>query len=128
MQPRIARRLTECVPPLTPEIQRTTETTDNPRALLKDLKVPARDAQTILGHIRIRAAVLGASAGIGCCRILLRSGLVVSADREVSPSCQASDGLDDAVQQLQSAAAPLLQLLTPESHDSIERINWTAAE
>jgi len=38
------------------------------------------------------------------------------------------DGLDDAVQQLQSAAAPLLQLLSPESRHSIERISWTAEE
>jgi hypothetical protein len=38
------------------------------------------------------------------------------------------DGLDDAVQQFQSAAAPLLRLLTPESRHSIQRISWTAEE
>ncbi|MGH3215967.1 MAG: hypothetical protein ACRDN1_00155 [Trebonia sp.] len=36
--------------------------------------------------------------------------------------------LADAVQQLQSAAAPLLQLLTPGMRDSIESIGQTAEE
>jgi hypothetical protein len=36
------------------------------------------------------------------------------------------DRLDDAVQQLQSAAAPLLQLLSPEVRDSIQRIGRSA--
>ena len=38
------------------------------------------------------------------------------------------DRLDDTVQQLQGAAAPLLQLLTPETRDSIQRIGQTAEE
>jgi hypothetical protein len=38
------------------------------------------------------------------------------------------NGLGDAVQQLQRAAAPLLQLLTPGTRDSIERIGQTAEE
>jgi hypothetical protein len=36
------------------------------------------------------------------------------------------DGLDDAMQQLQSAAAPLLRLLSPEVRDSIQRIGRSA--
>jgi hypothetical protein len=36
--------------------------------------------------------------------------------------------LDDAVQQLQSAAAPLLQLLSPAVRDSIQSIGRTAEE
>jgi hypothetical protein len=36
------------------------------------------------------------------------------------------DRLDDAMQQLQSAAAPLLQLLSPEVRDSIQRIGRSA--
>jgi hypothetical protein len=38
------------------------------------------------------------------------------------------DELADAVRQLQSAAAPLLQLLTPGVRDSIARIGQTAEE
>ena len=38
------------------------------------------------------------------------------------------DGLNDAMQQLHSAAAPLLQLLSPETRDSIQRIGLTAEE
>jgi hypothetical protein len=38
------------------------------------------------------------------------------------------DGLADAVRQLQSAAAPLLQLLTPGVRDSIARIGRAAEE
>ena len=38
------------------------------------------------------------------------------------------DRLDDAVQQLQSAAAPLLQLLSPGTRDLIQRIGQTAEE
>jgi hypothetical protein len=38
------------------------------------------------------------------------------------------DGLDDAVQQLQSATSPLLTLLSPGIRDSIQRIGWTAEE
>jgi hypothetical protein len=37
-----------------------------------------------------------------------------------------SDGLDDAMKQLQSAAAPLLQPLRPEVRDSIQRIGQIA--
>ena len=39
-----------------------------------------------------------------------------------------ADGLNDAMQQLQSAAAPLLQLLNPEMRDAIQRIGGTAEE
>jgi hypothetical protein len=38
------------------------------------------------------------------------------------------DSLDDAMQQLQSAAAPLLQLLSPGVRDSIQSIGRTAEE
>ena len=38
------------------------------------------------------------------------------------------DGLDDAVRQLQSAAAPFLQLLSPGMRDSIQRIGQTPEE
>jgi hypothetical protein len=38
------------------------------------------------------------------------------------------DGLDDAMKELQSAAAPLLQALSPEVSDSIQRIGRTAKE
>jgi hypothetical protein len=37
-----------------------------------------------------------------------------------------SDELNDAVKQLQAAAAPLLPLLSPETRDSIQRIGGTA--
>ena len=40
----------------------------------------------------------------------------------------ASERLDDAVQQLQNAAAPLLQLLSPEMRDLIQRIGQTPQE
>jgi multisubunit Na+/H+ antiporter MnhG subunit len=39
-----------------------------------------------------------------------------------------ADGLNDAMKQLQSAAAPLLQLLNPEMRDAIQRIGGTAEE
>ena len=39
-----------------------------------------------------------------------------------------SDGLDDAVQQVQSAAAPLLRLLSPRVRDSMQRIGSSAEE
>jgi hypothetical protein len=38
------------------------------------------------------------------------------------------DVLDDAVRQLQSAAAPFLQLLSPGMRDSIQRIGQTPEE
>jgi hypothetical protein len=53
---------------------------------------------------------------------------LVAIDRSPNGTAVPGDGLDDAVQQLQSAAAPLLQLLSPESRHSIERISWTAEE
>jgi hypothetical protein len=39
-----------------------------------------------------------------------------------------ADGLNDAMRQLQSAAAPLLQQLNPEMRDAIQRIGGTAEE
>jgi hypothetical protein len=39
-----------------------------------------------------------------------------------------SDRLDDGLKELQSAAAPLLQPLSPEVRDSIQRILQTAEE
>jgi hypothetical protein len=39
-----------------------------------------------------------------------------------------SDELNDAVKQLQTAAAPILPLLSPEIRDSIQRIGGTAEE
>jgi hypothetical protein len=49
---------------------------------------------------------------------------------EISPDGAAvpSDGLYDAVQQLQSAAAPLLQQLSPQMRDLIQRIGQTPEE
>jgi TRAP-type C4-dicarboxylate transport system permease large subunit len=41
---------------------------------------------------------------------------------------QARHELNDAVKQLQTAAAPLLPLLSPETRDSIQRIGGTAEE
>ena len=38
------------------------------------------------------------------------------------------NGLDDAMHQLHGAAAPLLQLLSPETRDAIQRIGLTAEE
>jgi hypothetical protein len=38
------------------------------------------------------------------------------------------DGLDEAMQQLQSAAAPLLQLISPRTRDSIQRLGRTAED
>jgi hypothetical protein len=49
-------------------------------------------------------------------------------DRSPDGSAVPGDGLDQAMQQLQSAAAPLLQLLSPGMRDSIERIGQTAEE
>lgn len=49
-------------------------------------------------------------------------------DRSPDGAVMPSDSLDDAVQQLQSAAAPLLQLLSPGTRDSIQRIGRTAEE
>jgi hypothetical protein len=49
-------------------------------------------------------------------------------DRSKGGAAVPSDTLDDAVQQLQSAAAPLLQLLSPAVRDSIQSIGRTAEE
>ena len=53
---------------------------------------------------------------------------LTAAKRPPDGAAVPSDGLDDAVQQLQSAAAPLLQPLSPEMRDSMQRIGWTAEE
>ena len=53
---------------------------------------------------------------------------LVLIDRSTEGAAVPGDSLDDAVQQLQSAAAPLLQLLNPETRDSIQRIGRTAEE
>ena len=49
-------------------------------------------------------------------------------DRSPHGAAVPSDGLDDAVQQIQSAAAPLLRLLSPRVRDSLQRIGSTAKE
>jgi hypothetical protein len=49
-------------------------------------------------------------------------------DRSTGGAAVPGDTLDDAVQQLQSAAAPLLQLLSPAVRDSIQSIGRTADE
>jgi hypothetical protein len=49
-------------------------------------------------------------------------------DRSPGGAAVPSDRLDDAVQQLRSAAAPLLQLLSPGMRDLIQRIGGTAEE
>jgi hypothetical protein len=49
-------------------------------------------------------------------------------DRSTGGAAVPGDTLDDAVQQLQSAAAPLLQLLSPAVRDSIQSIGRTAEE
>jgi hypothetical protein len=49
-------------------------------------------------------------------------------DRAPKSAAVPHDKLDDAVQQLQSASAPLLQLLNPAMRDSIERLRRTAEE
>jgi hypothetical protein len=53
---------------------------------------------------------------------------LATVDRSSDGAAVPGDGLDDAVQQLQSAAAPLLRLLSPRVRDSIQRIGWTAEE
>jgi hypothetical protein len=54
--------------------------------------------------------------------------MLAAIDRSPDGTAVPGDGLDDAVQQLQSAAVPLLQLLSPEIRDSIQRIGRTAEE
>ncbi len=49
-------------------------------------------------------------------------------DRSAGGAAVPGDTLDDAVQQLQGAAAPLLQLLSPAVRDSIQSIGRTAEE
>ncbi len=49
-------------------------------------------------------------------------------DRPAGGAAVPGDTLDNAVQQLQSAAAPLLQLLSPAVRDSIQSIARTAEE
>ena len=49
-------------------------------------------------------------------------------DRSPDGAAVPRDRLDDSLQQLLGAAAPLLQLLTPETRDSIQRIGQTAEE
>jgi hypothetical protein len=58
----------------------------------------------------------------------LMARTLAAVDKSPKGAPVAGDGLDDAVQQLQNAAAPLLQLLTPEVRDSIARIGQTAEE
>ena len=53
---------------------------------------------------------------------------LVLIDRSTEGAAVPGDSLDDAVQQLQSAAAPLLQLLSPGVRDSIQSIGQTAEE
>jgi hypothetical protein len=53
---------------------------------------------------------------------------LTATDRSPDGAAVPGDGLDDAVQQLQSAAAPLLQLLSPAIRDSIQHIGQTAEE
>jgi hypothetical protein len=49
-------------------------------------------------------------------------------DKSPKGTAVPGDGLQDAVRQLQSAAAPLLQLLTPAVRDAINGIGQTAEE
>ena len=49
-------------------------------------------------------------------------------DRPADGAAVPGDSLDDAMQQFQSAAAPLLQLLSPGVRDSIQNIGRTAEE
>ncbi len=49
-------------------------------------------------------------------------------DRSPDGTAIPGDSLDDATQQLQSAAAPLLQPLSPQTRDAIQRIGQTPEE
>ncbi len=51
-----------------------------------------------------------------------------SINRSTDASAVPGDPLDDAVKQLHSAAAPLLQSLSPGARDSIRRTGRTAEE
>jgi hypothetical protein len=54
--------------------------------------------------------------------------MLAATQRSSEGAAMPGDGLDDAMQQLHSAAAPLLQLLSTETRDSIQRIGLTAEE
>jgi hypothetical protein len=54
--------------------------------------------------------------------------ILAAIDKSPKGAAVPGDGLQDAVGQLQSAAAPLLQLLTPGVRDSIASIGQTAEE
>ena len=58
----------------------------------------------------------------------LMARILAAVDKSPKGAAVPADGLDNAVQQLQNAAAPLLQLLTPGVRDSIARIGQTAEE
>jgi hypothetical protein len=58
----------------------------------------------------------------------LMARILAAIDRSPKGAEVPGDGLDDAVRQLKSAAAPLLQLLTPEMRDAVARIGQTAEE
>jgi hypothetical protein len=53
---------------------------------------------------------------------------LVAIDRSPDGAAVSSEGLDDTLQQLQSAAAPLLQQLSPQMRDLIQRIGRTPEE
>ena len=53
---------------------------------------------------------------------------VAAIERSPHGAAVPKDKLNDAVQQLRSAAAPLLQLLSPDMRDSIQRLSRTAEE
>jgi hypothetical protein len=53
---------------------------------------------------------------------------VAAIERSPHGAAVPRDRLNDAVQQLRSAAAPLLQLLSPDMRDSIQRLSRTAEE
>jgi hypothetical protein len=75
------------------------------------------------GHaVAAQAAIMAAQA--------TRSAEAVSSaiSRSGERAVASADRLDDAVQQIQSAAAPLLHLLSPATRDSIQRLGQTAED
>lgn len=58
----------------------------------------------------------------------LMARTLTAIDKSPKGTAVPGDGLQDAVRQLQSAAAPLLQLLTPAVRDAINGIGQTAEE
>jgi hypothetical protein len=56
------------------------------------------------------------------------AGLLARIDGSTDGAAVPGDSLDDAMRQLHSAAAPLLQLLSPGVRDSIQSIGRTAVE